>query len=746
MEERRGCACGKRRGGAGDGFTLTSAEDQYPPSLELEPTHREIHLDLFVTERRAAGRTITTVRGRHTDATALTLHAVGFSDVTVSSPDGHDLSSSYDGEAITITWSEAFSPGEERRVAIDYALHDPVSGLFFSSPSETYPDAPTFAATDNESERARHWLPCIDLPNVRTTVTSVITSDASHTILGPGVLLDEQVSADGRKTARWQLEQRCPSYILCITAGDFVRLDDRPAGPVDIAHFTTRVFDEDALARSFGRTPEIMEWLTAKLDHAFPYPKYYNFAVPGIGGAMENISLTSWDDKFVLDARLATEWQNLVDQINVHEMAHSYFGDLIVCRDFAHAWLKESWATFMELVWFEDVHGVDEGQLELYRKQRAYFQEADNAYKRPIVTRRFVSSWEMYDRHLYPGGACRLHMLRGLLGAENFWGAVQRYVRTFAGETVETDDFRRTLEAHTGRSLGRFFDQWFHSKGYPALEVTFNYDDKRKLGTFEITQTQVDAKADVPAFEFPLELGWMTDGERETTTVSIDREKQIVAVPMSADPVEVRIDPQHRLLHTLKFNPGDDKLIRQLREAPDVIGRIQAGEALAKTGKRKNLKALGAAYSEEGSYGVRAFWARAVADAGSQQAVDLLASWIRQEQHPMTLEPLFRAAARFRDPGISDALQHRLAGELPYLARQAALEGLGVPLGNVVCLEKEVDAVGVALGAADPDSYPGPRAGLSISAGHGRHPCGPPVDSIGFISKHPACGFGGAAG
>lgn len=131
---------------------------------------------------------------------------------------------------------------------------------------------------------------------------------------------------------------------------------------------------------------------------------------------MENISLVSWDDMFVLDEALAQEWGRLVDQINAHEMAHSYFGDLVVIRDFADAWLKESWATYMEACWIEHAYGAEEYAYEIYECAQRYLHEADERYLRPIVTRRFDSSWQLFDAHLYPGGAVRLHMLRRLLG------------------------------------------------------------------------------------------------------------------------------------------------------------------------------------------------------------------------------------------------------------------------------------------------------------------------------------------
>jgi aminopeptidase N len=161
---------------------------------------------------------------------------------------------------------------------------------------------------------------------------------------------------------------------------------------------------------------------------------------------MENISLVVWDDGAVMDETLAREWTRRIDETNVHEMAHSYFGDAVVCRDYAHAWLKESWATYMEQVWFEDTAGRDEQLYQYYRDAQGYLAEADGRYKRPLVTREFSSSWDMYDAHLYPGGACRLHTLRAEIGDGPFWTAVRDYLRRYAGEVVETEDFRKVME------------------------------------------------------------------------------------------------------------------------------------------------------------------------------------------------------------------------------------------------------------------------------------------------------------
>ncbi len=663
-------------------FTLPGADAHYPPDLSLEPTHVEVDLRVDLDRQSVDGTVTTTVEARRAGPRSIELHAVDFQAVEVRDVDGRPLVFQYDGRRITATWTEAFSAGETRRLAVRYQVVRPVTGLYFSKPTPAMPDEPWFAATDHETERARHWLPCIDLPNVRARLDFHLRAETRFTILANGALVGEIDHGDGTKTAHYRLDQRCPSYLTCFAIGAFTRCDDGEHAGRPIAYFGTAEFSPAHLARSFGRTPKMLDWLTAKLGAPFPYPKYFQFALPGFGGAMENISLVSWDDMFVLDETLATEWGWLVDQINIHEMAHSYFGDWVVCRDFAHAWLKESWATYIESCWLEDQVSRDESDYDFYVNAAAYITEADERYKRPIVTRVFNHSWSLYDRHLYPGGACRLHMLRKLLGDEVFWAAVRDYVKTYGGQVVETDDFRRMMEKHSGRSLVRFFDQWFFGKGYPSLKVAFTHDAAKGEGTFEIEQTQVDEKAPVPAFALTLKVGWVVGGTIETRTVELEQARHTIVVAMPVDPEQVRIDPATEVLCKLECNPGDDKLRRQLLGAPDVVGRILAGEELAKTGRAKNIGAVRDAYAAEPFWGVRREWARALSKAGTEAALEALVGFVAIEQHPLALESVLRVAGAHRDARIRAALQARVDGGLPYRAGAAALEGLGRQRGD----------------------------------------------------------------
>jgi aminopeptidase N len=675
-----------RRHAPTDVFGDPAIEKQYPPDLELEPRHLDIALHVDVAQRTALGCVTITLQAQRTGADSLTLHAVDLHELALRDTEDRALTWRYDGNQIHVHWQQPFTSGEQRRLEVRYQVRRPVAGLYFSQPDAAYPDAPWYAATDHETERARHWLPCVDLPNVRTALDLHLRADARFTIVANGALMAEIDHGDGTKTAHWRLQERCPSYLICFAIGDLVCAPDgefidatNPSQPktIPVAYFCSRQHSADDLLRTFGRTKAMLTWMTNKLGLTFPFPKYYQFALPGISGAMENISLVSWDEKYVLDASLHQEFGWVIDQVNVHEMAHSYFGDAVVCRDFAHAWLKESWATYVEQLWREDTGSQDEALYVYFDHASSYIREADNEYKRPIVTRQFRSSWDMYDGHLYPGGACRLHTLRCELGDDVFWPAVRDYLQRFNGKVVETDDFRLVMEQHSGRSLGRFFDQWFHSPGYPDLKVSFSYDASRHQGVFEIEQQQVNAEQGIPIFALNTELGWTIDGVQHLLPLRIDQRKQVVIVAMASEPEQVRIDPHCKVLHKLSFNPGDPLLRRQLTEAPDVIGRILAAQELIKTGKRSNVQAVVEAYRSERFWGVRCEFAIALGKAGAEAAVEGLASLIAEEDDPMVLPELLTAASKYRDERLARALTDRLTAGLPDLARGAAYEALG---------------------------------------------------------------------
>ncbi len=661
-------------------FCTPGVAPHYAPDLRIEPTHRDISFHFDLEQRSARGVVVTTLVARSGGSRRLVLDGLDLHDVEVSDPAGRSLASRYDGKQLRVTWEQPFENGEERQLRIAWRVENPLSGMHFSWPDEHYPDRSRHVITDNETERARYWLPCIDHPNVRTTVDLHLRAQQQWTFLANGFLAGEEQHEDGTKTVHWKLEQPCPSYLLCIAVGDLVRADAGDFEGRPVAYFASAGHKAEELLRSFGPTIDMLSWMSTRLACPFPYPKYFQLAAEGIGGAMENISLVTWDDFFVADERLYREFGWLIDLVNLHEMAHSYFGDLLVIRDFSHAWLKESWATYMESAWLGDVYGEDDLLHQIHEEKWAYMDEADKHYARPIVTRNFDSSWDMYDRHLYPGGACRLHMLRRLLGEEDFWSGVQNYVERYQNKVVETADFRRCLEEASGRSLARFFDQWLYSPGYPRLKLGYSHDSERGEVVIELEQQQIDKDKGIGSFDFELEFAVeTTEGSWSHHRLEVSGARHSLVIPLATAPLQVVVDPSSALLHRLDFEPGDDMLKRSVfsKHNPYLPGRIQAAITLCSSRKTANIRTLAEAWESEPHWGVRAAMARALGDCGAREAAVVLAEKLHSETEPKVMKFITISCGKYREPLIAEALRSWLAGvDRPYLAHAGALEAL----------------------------------------------------------------------
>jgi aminopeptidase N len=666
-------------GSASADFATSAADAHYAPDLVLEPEHLALDVTFDLPGRTVRGSAATTVRARSEGGRTLALDAVALEIEAVECEEA--IAHAYDGRVLTITFADAVPAGQTRVVTVRYAARRPITGLLFS-------DAPAFIASDHETQRARYWIPCVDHPAVRTSLAVTLTGPAGWHLLGPGVLLGESVSGEA-KTARWRLDQRCPAYLLCVALGDFARHEGGThVGPdgeeVPIAFFCAKE-DGHKLGRTFGPTKDMMDWMVKKLGRPFPFPKYFQFSVPAIGGAMENISLVSWDDFALMDERANLDRRLRIDTVNVHEMAHSYFGDAVVIKDYAHAWLKESWASYVESVWIEDMLGKDEADFYRSEEVRDYRAEADGRYLRPIVTRHFDSAWDMFDMHLYPGGAARLHMLRRKIGDAAFWAGVRDYLSEHDGRTAETADFVRCLERRSGLSLQRFFDEWILAAGYPKVKAGFAWDAEKKTATVTLEETQKDAAKKIGLFELNVAVAFESaEGTWERRTVML-RDRATVTFAAEKKPRSVVIDPDGDLVLALDWAPGTPMLVQALG-SPTVSGRIQAARALGKKAGPEAVAALEARFLIEAFWGVRVELARALGEAGTAPAAAAIARLLAVEASHLVRPHLARAAGNYRDADVEAALVAFLAREDAKRggegALAAALEALGKQRGE----------------------------------------------------------------
>ncbi|HLX26737.1 MAG TPA: M1 family aminopeptidase [Candidatus Cybelea sp.] len=654
-------------------FALPGARPRYGPDKSVAVEEIDLHLTPDIDSESLDGICSTTVRAFDEPVSRLVLDAV---DLEIGRVDGAARSSRRNGK-LELEFEPPIAPGERRTFSIAYRVVKPRHGLFFVKPTPAHPEKVAHVWTQSQDEYARYWFPCLDYPHEKQRTSTTIVVPKGTFALGNGALVERK---DEGETTVFRYRQDVPhsTYLVTMVAGPFAEIAQGKAGRngVPVFYYVLPGRESDG-ERSFGKTPAIIACFEERLGMPYPYARYSQIAVSDfIFGGMENTTATTQTDRTLHDETAALDFSS--DPLVAHELAHQWFGDLLTCRDWSHAWLNEGFATFMEAVWREADLGYDEYLYDIFTGFSAYLKEDEHRYSRPIVCNLYVTPIDIFDRHLYQKGAAVLHMLRGELGDGRFWRSVARYVRDNAQRSVETIDLVRAIENETGRNLRGFFNQWVFREGHPKLEIRAAWDAQRRVATVTIDQKQT-IDEEHPAYEFDVEVAFAPpeDASKERRIrAHVERAHETVAVPLEFEPRLVRFDPGAFLLADVSYALGADFAAAALGADPSAIGRIRAARELAADGGRTARDAIAEAFDRERFWGVLAEAARAI---GATRAPWARATLIRalDHKHPKVVRAAAEALANFRDAEAAAALIETARVHASYFVRHAALTALG---------------------------------------------------------------------
>jgi aminopeptidase N len=634
---------------------------------------RRIALDLAVDlEAKAIEGSATLDVSALCDLRTLRLDAVGHevSRVARVGPDGgagDALPFTYDGEALTVQLP--LKREEAATVRVSYRVRDPQDGLYFFGPTPDAPDVPYQVWSQGESITNRFWFPCVDHPDERQATAMTVRVKKHLTVVSNGELVEHLVD-DRAGTAVWRFEQdrEHVAYLVTLVVGEFdVVKDTWRNKPLAWYVPPGRAKDAD---RSFGRTKDMLDFFSDKLGVEYPWPKYEQIVVEQFeAGGMENTGATTLNERTLHDERAHLDYSS--EGLVAHELAHQWFGDLLTCRDWAHIWLNESFATYFDALWVEHARGVDEYELEMLDNVRGGLPAGKD---RPILDRRYTSPGAMFDGRAYPKGASVLHMLRRQLGEDGWWRGVRLYVARHMDQGVETNDLREALEDATGRNLTRFFHDWVERKGNPVLDVRLERDAERGLMTLKVTQTQ-----EGEAYAFPCEVLFVFGEREERHTFDVREKAERFVLPQAAAPTRFRFDPREAvILAETTLHMGRDLWLAQLKDDPTAAGRIRAARALGQDQSPPARDALLRSLAEDAFWGVRAECARALGGIGDDAARDGLLAGLGQQEPRVRTVCAQALGSRGRDAKTADALAALLGkGDPSYYVEAAAVRAYG---------------------------------------------------------------------
>ncbi len=338
---------------------LPAAAQETPParlSPEVVPTHYWLDLAVSPAAERFSGEARIAVS--LPEATALIwMHGRGLAvaEAFVLAADGARVEASFaefeESGFAAFRTARAVGPGAVTLVLrYDAPFDQSLEGLY-----QVRFGGEAYAYTQFEATSARLAFPAFDEPGFKTPFDIALTVGGADIAVSNGPQQEVQALADGRRRVVFATTAPLPTYLVALAVGPFdvVEWPAIPPNAVRSRPLPLRGIapkGEGALfAYALEHTAPLLAVLEDYFGSPYPFAKLDLVAVASFGpSGMENAGAIFYRrDRVLLGATPSLFERRGYVFLHAHELAHSWFGNLVTPRWWDDLWLNEAFATWM---------------------------------------------------------------------------------------------------------------------------------------------------------------------------------------------------------------------------------------------------------------------------------------------------------------------------------------------------------------------------------------------------------------
>ncbi|MDG1730426.1 MAG: M1 family metallopeptidase [Algibacter sp.] len=337
--------------------------------------------------------------------------------------------------------------------------------LFFAAPKKAmyfvgWEDSSTSSGqvwTQGQGKYTSHWMPSIDDMNDKIEFDLSFAAPKGYQVISNGKMVSK------RETPLynlWEYDMQKPmsSYLVALAIGKFDKKVEYSKSGIPLEMY---YYPEDSMKfePTYRHTKQMFDFLEDEIGVPFPWQNYKQVPVKDfLYAGMENTSATIFADSFVIDS-IAFVDKNYVN-VNAHELAHQWFGDLVTETSGTHHWLQEGFATYYALLAERNIFGDAYYYWRLYEYAQELLEQEKAGGNTSLLDPK-SSSITFYKK-----GAWVLYMLRERVGNNAFKKAVKNYLEKYQYKNVETDNFISEVEKASGLDLSEFVEVWLEDEKY----------------------------------------------------------------------------------------------------------------------------------------------------------------------------------------------------------------------------------------------------------------------------------------
>jgi len=315
----------------------------------------------------------------------------------------------------------------------------------------------------NPHNFGRVWFPCIDEFIDKAIYECHITVDSGKMAVCGGNLINTTHNPNGTTTWSWLLSEPIPTYLASVAVGEYVAITDTYNGMNGEIPIYIYVHPTDT-TKAQGSFTNLKIMLATLEDLFGPYhwSRVGYVSVPFNSGAMEHATNIAYP-------RLAINGSLDYEMLVVHELGHSWFGNLLTCKTAPDMWINEGWASYCE-----DLH------LEFNTSKQSAKDKIRNEHRNAIqlahlleghLSLNAVPQEFTYGEHSYTKAETVVHSLRGYMGDELFFSTVTQMLQDYKYGVISSEEMADYMEQQSGLPIKDFFDAWIYTPGYIHLNV-----------------------------------------------------------------------------------------------------------------------------------------------------------------------------------------------------------------------------------------------------------------------------------
>jgi aminopeptidase N len=390
--------------------------------------------------------------------------------------------------------------------------------------------------TQGQGKYTSNWFPSFDDPNEKLFFNLDIKFNNQFEVISNGKLENKIAIQDD---IIWQYRMKKPmsSYLLMLTLGKFEIKQEKSQSGKSLFYYIEKE-DLPKLETTYRYSKRIFDFFEKEIGVKYPWEVYKQVPVRDfLYSGMENTSATLFSRDFVVDS-IGFNDKNYVN-VNAHELAHQWFGDLITAQLGKHHWLQEGFATYYALLAEKVVFGDD----YFYKKLYDTSLQLNNASKTDAIP---ILSEKASTLSYYQKGAWVLFVLREEIGSKIFQKAVKNYLNNYSFKNVTTDDFLNEIKKIANYDCDAFKKKWLENPSFDfdyAIQLLSKnksiktlLDIKRMKGISFNEKREFFEKTIISDIYFPIKEEIIYQCEK----VPFEEKQQLIKLALATNEINVR--------------------------------------------------------------------------------------------------------------------------------------------------------------------------------------------------------------